>query len=517
MYDLTRFIVFFCLIMLMERGSFMTINHQMRLAQAQKAVKEASGKVKNTPYRLAYHIMALANWINDPNGLIQWNGEYHVFYQHHPYSPKGGPIHWGHVKSKDLVFWEHLPIALAPGEDYDKSGCFSGSAVDNNGKLTLVYTGHVLDIEKDEFIEYQCIAESTDGIHFEKHQSNPVISEPPNGGSPHFRDPKVWKHKDKWYMVLGNQINNLGNVVLYESSDLIHWEYQSILAQSTGKMGYMYECPDFIELDGKHILLFSPQGIKPEGDLYQNLYQNGYFIGEFNYDTKEFIHGEFVELDKGFDFYAGQTFLDDTGRRIVIGWMSMWESVMPEQEHGWAGAMTIPRELKFNKNGHLVMIPVEELKKLRGEHHTLSTTIISDHKRLEHINGECLEVIAEFSLKDCTAKKFGLHIRCSEDRSEKTIIYYDVNTNKVAVDRNHSGKGEGGIRRSEIDIQGRESITFHLFIDRSSLELFVNEGETVMTARIYPDPSSNVFEVFSEGGDVQLVKLDSWKLTDIWD
>lgn len=496
----------------------MTNDHETRLEQAQKAVQEASEKVKNTPYRLGYHIMAPAHWINDPNGLIQWNGEYHVFYQHHPYSPKGGPIHWGHVKSKDLVFWEHLPIALAPGEDYDKNGCFSGSAVDNNGKLTLVYTGHVnLDVEKDEFIEFQCIAESSDGIHFKKHLSNPVISDPPNGCSPHFRDPKVWKHGDKWYMVLGNQVNNLGNVVLYESSDLINWEYQGILAQSTGKMGYMFECPDFFELDGKHILLFSPQGIKPEGDFYQNLYQNGYYIGEFNFEKREFLHGAFVELDKGFDFYAGQTFLDDMGRRIIIGWMSMWESLMPEQENGWAGAMTIPRELRVNENGKLVMTPVEELKKLRGEHHTLSTTVISGHKRLEHIYGECLEIIAEFSLKESKAQKFGIHMRCSADRSEKTTIYYDINTGKITVDRNQSGKGDGEIRRSEIHGQGRETIKLHLFIDRSSLELFINDGETVMTTRIYPDPSSVYIDLFTEGGEVHLVKLDSWKLTDIWD
>ncbi|MBZ5753124.1 glycoside hydrolase family 32 protein [Metabacillus rhizolycopersici] len=492
-------------------------NHQTRLEQAQKAVQKASEKVQNTPYRLGYHIMAPAHWINDPNGLIQWAGEYHVFYQHHPYSPKGGPIHWGHVKSKDLVFWEHMPIALAPGEDYDRSGCFSGSAVDNNGKLTLIYTGHVnLDVEKDEFVEYQCLAESSDGVHFKKHPSNPIISEPPKDGSPHFRDPKVWKRNDKWYMVLGNQVNNLGNVVLYESKDLIDWEYQGVIAKSTGKMGYMFECPDFFELNGKHILLFSPQGMELEGDLYQSLYQNGYYVGGFNYETKEFNHGDFVELDKGFDFYAGQTFLDDKGRRIVIGWMSMWESVMPEQEHGWAGAMTIPRELKLNENNHLVMMPVEELKILRGEHLTLSATVISENIRLDHIKGECLEIVTEYSLKGCTAQKFGINIRCSEDCTEKTMIYYDTHSGKVTVDRNQSGKGEGGIRRSEIHGQDHESIKLHLFIDRSSLELFVNGGETVITSRIYPNPSSVYVELFAEEGEVQLLNLDSWKLADIW-
>lgn len=494
----------------------MAQDHQQRLAKAQRAVQEASEKVKNTQYRLGYHIMAPANWINDPNGVIQWNGEYHVFFQHHPFGPKGGPIHWGHVKSKDLVFWEHLPIALAPGEEYDKSGCFSGSAVDNNGKLTLIYTGHVtLNEETDEFIEYQCIAESSDGINFIKHSQNPIISEPPSGGSPHFRDPKVWRHENKWYMVIGSQKDNLGRVVLYESNDLIEWEYQGVLAETDGKLGYMFECPDFFELNGKHILLFSPQGIKPEGDLYQNLYQNGCFIGEFNYDTKKFSHGEFLELDKGFDFYAGQSFLDDKGRRIVIGWMDMWESLMPEQEHGWAGALTIPRELKFNQYGNLSMVPIEELQKLRSEHRCVSETTISGKTILEPLKGECLEIIVEFSLKDSTAEKFGINVRCSRDGKERTSVIYNVKDRKICVDRNHSGKGEGGIRKSVV--QGnQDSIKLHLFIDRSSVELFINNGETVMTTRIYPDAQSTGIELFSDGGEVQLVKFNSWNLTDIW-
>jgi beta-fructofuranosidase len=494
----------------------MVQDHQKRLVKAQSAVQSASNKVKNTPFRLGYHTMAPANWINDPNGVIQWNGEYHVFFQHHPFSPKGGPIHWGHVKSKDLVYWEHLPIALAPGEKYDKSGCFSGSAVNNDGKLTLIYTGHVtLNEETDEFIEYQCIAESNDGIHFEKHSSNPVITEPPSEGSPHFRDPKVWKHEDKWYMVIGSQKDNLGRVVLYESNDLISWTYKGVLAESTGKLGYMFECPDFFELAGKHILLFSPQGIEPQGEQYQNLYQNGCLIGEFDYNSKKFYHGDFLELDKGFDFYAGQSFLDDKGRRIVIGWMDMWESNMPEQEHGWAGALTIPRELKFNKNGNLSMIPIEELQKLRNEYIFVQETTISEKTILQQIQGECLEIIAEFSLKECSAKRFGIHVRCSLDGQEKTSVIYDVKNGNIAVDRNYSGKGEGGIRTSAVH-GNYDSIKLHLFIDRSSFELFVNNGETVMTSRIYPDPLSNSVELFSEGGAVSLIKLESWTLKDVW-
>lgn len=204
-----------------------------RIQQAEEALKEAEGKVKQR-YRLGYHIMPRANWINDPNGLIQFKGEYHVFFQHHPYDEHWGPMHWGHVKSKDLIHWEHLPVALAPGDEFDQSGCFSGSAVDDHGRLALIYTGHnIIDQEKDLFYQTQNIAVSQDGTVFEKLQENPVITEPPEDSARHFRDPKVWKHRDVWYMVIGNSSKeNVGRVVLYRSPDLRDWEYAGILAQS---------------------------------------------------------------------------------------------------------------------------------------------------------------------------------------------------------------------------------------------------------------------------------------------
>ena len=162
--------------------------------------------------------MAPANWINDPNGLIQYKGEYHAFYQHHPYDENWGPMHWGHVKSKDLVNWEHCPVALAPGDEFDKGGCFSGSAVEDDGNLVLIYTGHnYIDKEKDIFFENQNIAVSKDGgITFEKYENNPVIAKPPVDSIHHFRDPKVWKHEDKWYMVVGNSTKDLSLIHISE-------------------------------------------------------------------------------------------------------------------------------------------------------------------------------------------------------------------------------------------------------------------------------------------------------------
>ncbi|OXS74729.1 glycoside hydrolase family 32 protein [Domibacillus enclensis] len=479
------------------------------IEKAHKAVQQSVKQAAGGSYRLGYHIMAPARWINDPNGLIYWKGEYHVFYQHHPYDVKTGSIHWGHMKSKDLVHWEHLPIAIAPDQDYDKSGCFSGSAVDHDGVLTLIYTGHV---EEDGVVtEAQCLTTSTDGIHFDKHPQNPVIQEPPAGASADFRDPKVWKHEDIWYMVIGSQKDKLGNVHLYESADLLSWKDRGAIVKSDGKLGFMLECPDFFELDGKHVLVFSPQGVEANGDDYQNLYQTGTLVGDFDYKTAAFTYGDFQELDKGFDFYAAQTFRDDEGRRILFAWMNMWEADMPEQKEGWAGALTIPRELLFNENGQVMMRPVKELEKLRGEQSIAGSMPVKGVQRL-HAAGERLEIIALFEARE--AASFGINIRCSKDGAEKTVIRYETADHKIVFDRSQSGIGEGGVRKAKIEKSA--VVKLHMFIDHSSVELFVNDGEVSMTGRIYPREHSTHIELFAEGGDARLVSFESWKLKDIW-
>ncbi|KKI89321.1 sucrose-6-phosphate hydrolase [Bacillus sp. SA1-12] len=485
---------------------------QSEIHQAGEALKKAKEKM-NERYRLGYHIMAPANWINDPNGLIQYKGEYHVFYQHHPYDEHWGPMHWGHVKSKDLVHWEHLPIALAPTEAYEKDGCFSGSAVDDNGTLTLIYTGNLfVDREKDILDQSQCIATSTDGIHFTKEAANPVIAKHPEEGSGHFRDPKVWKHEDHWYMVLGTRKEDTGKVVLYKSKDLRQWEYLGVLAESNGNEGYMWECPDFFEINGKYVLLFSPQGIKADGENYQNLFQTGYLIGDFSYETLEFSYGEFKELDHGHDFYAVQTFLDDKGRRIAIGWMDMWESDMPTKEDGWCGALTLPRELTLAENNKLLMKPVEELTLLReAEHHICENKSISGSYLVE-TNADLLELKVEFDLAAATAEAVGLKIRGLND--EETLLMYQIDNQKLTLDCSKHGKDKDGIRRKKIESSKRLSL--RVFIDRSSIEVFANDGQTTMTSRIYPKEERLGIELFAVNGTGQVSECTYWNLKDVW-
>ncbi|MCX3305910.1 glycoside hydrolase family 32 protein [Bacillus sp. NEAU-CP5] len=484
-----------------------------RIQQAEEALKEAEGKVKQR-YRLGYHIMPRANWINDPNGLIQFKGEYHVFFQHHPYDEHWGPMHWGHVKSKDLIHWEHLPVALAPGDAFDQSGCFSGSAVDDHGRLALIYTGHnIIDQEKDLFYQTQNIAVSQDGTVFEKLQGNPVIAEPPEDSARHFRDPKVWKHRDVWYMVIGNSSKeNVGRVVLYRSPDLRDWEYAGVLAQSDGNLGYMWECPDFFELGGKHVLLISPQGIEADGDSYQNLHQTGYLIGDYHDETNKFTHGAFKELDHGHDFYAVQTLLDDKGRRIAIGWMDMWESEMPTKADGWCGALTLPRELTLRDDHKLLMNPVEETKQLRKIEYRECAGRSLSGSYLAKTSEDLLEVRAVFDVNDSDAETAGFKIRGLDE--EELVLTYNLTDKKLTLDCTKMGKAKDGVRRVQTDTNGK--LALRIFIDRSSIEVFANHGETTMTSRIYPNEGRLGIELFSEKGAVKVEEFTYWTLKDIW-
>ncbi|MCI2769953.1 glycoside hydrolase family 32 protein, partial [Staphylococcus warneri] len=185
-------------------------------------------EVSNLRYRLGYHVMPKYGWINDPNGFSYFNGYYHIFYQYYPYAPEWGPMHWGHARSKDLVHWETLPIALEPGDEEDKNGCFSGTGIVKDDKLYLFYTGHHYynDDDPDHFWQNQNMAYSEDGIHFQKYKQNAIIPTPPEDNTHHFRDPKVWEHHGYYYMIVGSQNDReLGRIILYRSEDLYEWEY----------------------------------------------------------------------------------------------------------------------------------------------------------------------------------------------------------------------------------------------------------------------------------------------------
>ena len=490
------------------------MKHNEALLKAEKFQQKMETIAQNDYWRPQYHIAAPANWINDPNGFCFYKGEYHLFYQYHPYSSQWGPMHWGHVASKDLVNWELRPIALAPTDEYDKDGCFSGSAIEKDGNLYLLYTGHV-DLDNsnggNDRIETQCLAVSHDGLCFDKVENNPVIKSLPenlNIKTEHFRDPKVWKHGDWYYTVVGVQTKEeSGQVVVYKSQDLINWEFLNIMVTSSVKenLGFMWECPNFAEVNGHEALILSPQGVKPEGNKFLNVHQSGYFLGKMDYQTGIFHRdSKFDLLDYGFDFYAPQIMQDEKNNRcLMIAWLDMWESNMPEQENHWAGMMSIPRVLEV-KNNKVYSLPIPELKKLRKNNVNYDVNLVQNCI-LEGINGDCYELNTVFDLTK--ANGFNLKLRVSEN--EETVISYDKNSKIFKLNRDKSGKGVTGEREVKVNLQD-EKISLQIFSDYSSLEIFINGGEYVISSRIYPTQEATGI-VFEPMGEIK-AKIDFYEI-----
>lgn len=463
-------------------------------------------RINNARYYPKYHIAAPGGWINDPNGFCYYKGEYHLFYQHHPHSAEWGPMHWGHVVSDDLVRWNHLPIALAPSEDYDREGCFSGSAIEKDGKLYLIYTGN----RADPPVQTQSIAESEDGIHFRKHPE--IVIGAPEDEEIHvgdFRDPKVWQNDDKYYMVVGSRTpdNFSGQILLFESEDLLNWKFKNIMARAEGNQGFMWECPNFANIEGRDILIISPQGVKRERNKYMNVFQSGYFIGKIDYASGIYIHGDFELLDYGFDFYAPQITETPDGRTIMIGWASMWYNIMPEKEDGWAGMMTVPREIHV-KNGKVFTTPIKELEILRTSEKSYENLTLYKPTKFDGVKGETGELILDIDLKETA--EFEIYLRASADKTQKTVLSYNKALELFKINRNESGAGGDGER--ECPILPADKMKLQIFLDRSLVEIFINDGEKVLTSRIYPDSNStDIVFVPKDGG----FKIDSLKFYEL--
>ena len=474
-------------------------------------------------YRPQFHFTPESNWMNDPNGMVFYEGEYHLFYQYHPYSAVWGPMHWGHAVSKDLIHWEHLPIALYP----DKNGAiFSGSAVvdwqDSSGffnggtGLVAIFTS------ADGPVQTQSIAYSTDkGRTWNIYEGNPVLIDE---NCPDFRDPKVFWHKesDQWVMILA-----VGNHVrIYLSDDLKTWNFASEFGREAGSHDGVWECPDLFELPigdtemKKWVMIVSigNDDAHPEGSRTQ------YFVGEF--DGKTFVNDHSDEtvlwVDYGRDNYAGVTWSDTLDeRRIFIGWMSNWKyaTITPTKE--WRSAMTLPRELSLIstlEGIRLAQTPVKDIENIRKEKREWKD--LSIHPNSENILSDCkgkeIEILAEFDLDSAT--EFGFEVRTSSE--EKTIIGYDATKHELFIDRHHSGEASFHPlftcrHTARVEPEGNR-VRLRLFVDWSSVEVFANQGETTMTDLIFPDSTSEGIALFATGGDVTLVSLEIYQLNSIW-
>ncbi len=300
------------------------------------------------PEKLDFHFHAQKGWINDPNGLCFFQGKYHAFFQHNPYASKWDTMHWGHAVSDDLIHWEEKPVALWPTEPYENDGgCFSGSAVIHEGTMCLFYTS-----VSHELGQTQSLVTSTDGVTFHKHPANPLIRQAPPEGSRDFRDPKVFRHENAWYMVCGSGRDGVGKILLFRSDDLIHWEYRSVLLEGA-EFGGVLECPDLFPLGDKWVLMFSQMGRKTHAIAF--------CVGRLEGET--FYRERVCFPEAGPQFYAPQTFQAPDGRRLLMAWMYDWDREQ-RADDPFMGALTVPRELRLTPEGGVAMFPVREASSL---------------------------------------------------------------------------------------------------------------------------------------------------------
>ena len=474
----------------------------------EKSILEKKEIVEKDFWRQKYHIQGIVGLINDPNGFSQFKGKYHMFYQWNPLGTNHKNKTWAHSVSSDLLHWERMKTALRPDTWYSKDGAYSGSAIVDDDKLYLFYTGNVKDSEGNRE-SYQCLAVSSDGENFERWE--PSIVNQPDGYTRHIRDPKIWKKDGKFYAVIGIQSENLeGKAVLYSSENIKDWKFEGEIAGANhGKIkdfGFMWECPDYFQLKDektgeiKDLLVFSPQGLEPEGDLYNNKYQTGYLFGKLDYEKPEFeILSDFVEIDRGHDFYAPQSMEDDKGRRLIVGWMGIPEEEdFPTVKNEWLHCLTLPRELKVI-GGKLYQVPIKEMESIRGEKIEFSGKVAGEVKVG---TGATYELKVKF--KDFNSD-FGLKLRTG--KSSETVLKFDYNDKKIVLDRTKGEQPDKRLRKVYLGDISELELT--IFVDNSSVEVFINGGQEVFSSRIFPEKDADGISVFADK-DVN-VEIEKWE------
>lgn len=495
------------------------------------AQTEAEGYYQE-PYRPQFHFSPEFGWMNDPNGMVYYEGEYHLFYQYYPDSTVWGPMHWGHATSTDLIHWEHLPIALYP----DSLGyIFSGSAVvdwnntsgfgsEENPPLIAIFTYHDMEVEKAGGLEdeTQAIAYSLDkGRSWTKYEGNPVVENP---GVADFRDPNVIWHEEtqKWIMVLSVQ----DRVHLYSSENLKDWQFESEFGHDAGSHGGVWECPDLFPLpvegtdQTKWVLLLNINPGGPNGGS-----ANQYFTGEFDGHTFVADTKETRWVDYGRDNYAGVTWSDvpkEDGRRIFIGWMSNWNYAQVVPTEKWRSAMTIPRKLSLKDEkgmAHLISEPVSELAGLRvvGSEKSIEAQTFSEMKSIDlgDLDLSKSELLIEFQAGE--AGSFGISL--GNDQEEVLTIGYSSADKQLFVDRTKAGKSDFSSDFASISTapyEAGEQIKFHIYIDVASVEVFVDNGNRVLTEIYFSTTPTNSLKLFANGGVVELTNLTAHELKRIW-
>lgn len=471
-----------------------------QIVQAEKRLAQTS------PFRQHFHIEPASGTLGDPNGFSFFAGQYHLFYQWSPlafHQPALWQHGWYHLASPDLVHWQDLGPGMESDTSYDCHGTYSGSALPVGDRLFLMYTGNTWNRNWVR-VPYQ-IGAWMNANNQVKKNALPYLTGSPAGYTPHFRDPKLWHHGHHYYALLGAQRENLtGTALLYQSTDLTAWRLLGEVQTDTPDFGFMWECPDYFEVDGHGVLLFCPQGLSADGNFFNNVYQNGCFVGEpLNYATRGFHHGAFQELDAGFDFYATQTMQAPDGRRILSGWMGISEIHYPTEQYHYSGCLVIPRELSVHHN-QLVQQPIRELTSLRRERQTVNQ-IGPGTVALPYTG----QVSQEFDLTVSLAatQTVTLDFRADVLNQHHTRLTLDRGRQLCTLDRSQAGlsfaEQWGTVRHRRTPLG--ERVRVHVFVDTSSIEIFIGDGATVFTSRIFPAANQTQTFVTSSDGQAQVI------------
>ncbi len=498
---------------------------------------------KHRPY---VHFSPESNWMNDPNGMVYYEGEYHLFFQYHPDSTVWGPMHWGHAVSEDLLHWEELPIALYPG---DLGYIFSGSAVidwnntsglqeGNHPPMVAIFTHHNPEGEKEldnNVFQYQSIAYSSDkGRTWTKYQGNPVI---PNPGIRDFRDPKVFWHEEaqRWVLILAAA----DKVMLYSSPNLIDWELQSDFGADIGAHGGVWECPDLFKLpveDGneeKWVMLVSIGSGGPNGGSATQ-----YFVGDFDGTSFTPSQKGTQWLDYGRDNYAGVTWSDipkEDDRRLFMGWMSNWDYAQVVPTEAWRSAMTLPRTLHLSKMANQYRVesrPIDELNSIESEQVLVAQDLSVENNMDDSVTYELIQrqkeafsfeilqrVQVVFDLKDIEGKSFGIEL--SNQLGEK--YYLKIKDGLVESDRRKVGDNSFSEKFAKSthkaiipDFDQKEALKVEMIVDVSSVEIFIEDGELVFTELIFPSEHLTYGKIFSQNGEVKINSKRTTRLIGTW-
>lgn len=477
------------------------------VARANEYVEKNASAV-GKKYAPSYHVVPPVGWMNDPNGFCYALNKYRLFFQFHPYSVVWGPMHWGHYDTDDFVKWERKSVAIAPDKDYDADGCFSGSSIEKDGKQFLFYTAVKGNVQE------QAAAVSSDGENFVK--TGVIISGeklPEDCSRADFRDPYVFLKDGTYCMLCGSQAKDKdAQVLLFCSKDLQNWEFKAVLRKDSKPSFGIYECPCMFSFGDKDVLVTSPQGYVADGWRFENACSSIYTVGKLDLKNGKFEKYGEDEIDGGFNFYAAQTLVSPDGRIIMIAWIHPWCIQTPGNE-GIKGAMILPRELRL-ENGALYQSPVREIEKYRKNGVRTENVSVGENTVINGVSGKKIEIICDFSLEN--AESAGVEFFKGENtrasicvKKDGTVIF---DRSETGVDYMRDANETNALKRTvKVAVNGGK-VRLRIFLDVSVCEIFVNDGERVMTGYVYTRENGDGVSFFARGGKAELVSLEKYDI-----